>query len=210
MAGLQFALSLQYLAFGRANSVASLTSSPSPFIYSVLLAHKAPVSGLEVGRPGLQGFLTAQRATQPAPSWVMVRSMRSSVNLSRTWSQMQRVLGPWSQAPRLDLSGPLSFSICKICSFFLGLLGWIKWAGLCEAFGHCANIWWMPAIIVGMPESMAGWRLTPGSEHSFRSCKGRSIGFPGVEGLVEDGVNGSVWELSVMYQWLVSLSHVKS
>ena len=110
--------------------------------------HKAPVSGLEVGRPGLQGFLTAQRATQPAPSWVMVRSMRSSVNLSRTWSQMQRVLGPWSQAPRLDLSGPLSFSICKICSFFLGLLcglnelACVKLRALCEHLMNARHYCW--------------------------------------------------------------------
>lgn len=109
--------------------------------------HKVPVSGLEAGRPGLQGFLTPQRATEPAPSWVMVRSMRPSVNLHRAWSRVQGVPGPWSQAPRLDPGsaiyrqrGLLSLSICKICLFFLVLLWGLNESARVTLLAPCEHL----------------------------------------------------------------------
>lgn len=152
MAGLQFALSLQYLAFGHANSVASLTSSLSPSPIQSFWAQGPSVRpwGRETWAPRLP-----HRSKGHTACTFLGYGEKYEILRKPEQDLVPNAEGPGAVEPGTTFGsviyqqrGPLSLSICKICSFFLGLLcglnelACVKLRALCEHLMNARHYCW--------------------------------------------------------------------
>lgn len=205
MAGLQFALSLQYLASGCANSVASLKSSLSPSPVQSFWAQGPSVRpwGRETWAPRLPHPSKGDRACTFLGHGEKYEALRKPAQGLVPGAGGPRAMQPGttfgSGLCHLPAAGSAQSLHLQNMSLLLRSVVRIKWVGSCDTsgtawtFDECSplSLVWLKAWLGG------DWPLAQ-STVLDPVCKGEQVGFPGVEGHVEDGVNESVWELSVV------------
>ena len=140
MAGLQFALSLQYLASGCANSVASLTSSLSPSLVQSFWAQGPSVRpwGREAWAPRLPHPSKGNRTCTFLGHGEKYEAFRKPAQ-----GLVPGAGGPGAMEPGSAIyrqRGPLSLSICKICLFFLVLLWGLNESARVTLLAPCEHL----------------------------------------------------------------------